>query len=63
MTPVLKRLGIPLTILIGGTAIIFAIWWVNGAEREDVWLYAIAVCLVFYAAYELFSEFNKRKGK
>lgn len=55
MTPTFKKFGIPLIVLFGGGGIIGAIWWINGAELEDLWLYTMAVFFVLYAAYELFS--------
>ncbi len=53
MTPT-KKLGLPLMIFIGGTAVLAAVWWMNGAERDELWLYIFSVWLVLYAAYEVF---------
>jgi len=63
MTFTSKKLGIPLIVFIGGTALLGTIWWINGAEREDLWLYLIAVWFMLYAAYELFVGMNKRKDQ
>jgi hypothetical protein len=59
MTSTFKRVGFPLTVTVVGNAILAAIWWVNGAEREDLWLYALAAFFVLYAAYELFTGLRK----
>jgi hypothetical protein len=58
-----KKFGLPLILLIGGSAILGTIWWANGAEGDDVWFYLIADFFVLYAAYELFSGISKRGDK
>jgi|GEM_PF-3988698 len=59
MVSAFKKFGIPLLVVIAGGAILGTIWWMNGAEREDSWLYVFSFFLVLYAAYELFKGFSK----
>lgn len=60
MTPKFKKFGLPLFILIVGSGFLVGIWWVNGAELDDLWLYLFSEYLIIYAAYEVFSGFSKR---
>ena len=57
-----NRFAVSFAIFIVGAAILIAVWWLNGAERDDLWLYLTALWLVLYAAYEVFVGVTKRKN-
>lgn len=42
-------------------AILFIVWWVNGAELEDMWLYIVGVTIVATPAVDEY--FKKKRGK
>jgi hypothetical protein len=53
MEPI-KKVGIPLAVLLIGSGILITTWWVNGAEKDDIWLYGLSLWFVMFAAYELY---------
>lgn len=40
-------------------AVICIVWWVNGAELEDAWLYVFGISLVLIPALETY--FKRKK--
>lgn len=52
------RVVIPISLL--ATAVICFIWWMNGAELEDAWLYAFSIIIVLLPAVD---AYFKSKGQ
>ncbi len=58
MKSIFKKHGAQIVSVIA-TALLAAIWWVNGAEREDAWLYIAAILIVLSGIWATSSKKNK----
>ncbi len=59
MTPTTRKWS-SLIVFVLGTGILGTVWWMNGAQKDELWLYIFCVWLVIYAAYEVFVSGRKR---
>lgn len=59
MIPILKKHAVTIISLVA-IVVICIVWWVNGAQLEDAWLYVSSIVVVIIPAFEVYL---KKKNK
>lgn len=58
MKEIIKKHGV--TIISAITIVVVClIWWINGAEKEDAWLYIVSIAIVAIPAVDSISKRKK----